>query len=225
MKPSPFSSEAELCDTFADKATEAGWTVYPECDDWDLLLVRGDVQVGVQAKLRANIYVLYQAVAHYNPARPAKGPLFHAVLIGGKISLEFADIARRLNLLILSPYQAPPILNPHVYGWAHNKPAWIPPYVPDLPAGVPSPICLTPWKVAALELCKILREKGYVTSKDMKTLKLASSTWVGRWLKNSGEKEGRLVKYVAKPGVKLPDEKFNIAIKAKGENNEGPTSK
>lgn len=85
----------------------------------------------------------------------------------------------------------------------------LPDFVPDLRAGVPSPLQLTPWKVKAIRLCALLRERGWVTTADFKALDLSPTTWTRgprSWLVDSGEREGRRSRLVARPGVKLPDE-------------------
>ena len=85
----------------------------------------------------------------------------------------------------------------------------LPDFVPNLRAGVPSPLQLTPWKVKAIRLCAILRERGWVTTADFKALELDPSRWTRgtrSWLMDSGVKEGRRSRLVARPGVALPDE-------------------
>lgn len=85
----------------------------------------------------------------------------------------------------------------------------LPDFVPNLRAGVPSPLQLTPWKVKAIRLCAVLRERGWVTTADFKALDLSPTTWTrgpSSWLVDSGVREGRRSRLVARPGVRLPDE-------------------
>lgn len=85
----------------------------------------------------------------------------------------------------------------------------LPDFVPNLRAGVPSPLQLTPWKMKAIRLCAVLRERGWVTTADFKALELDPTRWTRgarSWLVDSGVKEGRRSRLVARPGVALPDE-------------------
>lgn len=47
-------SETELCAKFIAIANDCGWTAYPEFADFDIVLVRDGLQIGVHAKLRFN---------------------------------------------------------------------------------------------------------------------------------------------------------------------------
>ena len=86
-------TEAELCAMFRSAAEADGWIVYPEVDGWDLVLVwsgdapvpeggtgvkKGD-QVAVEAKLRANVGAIQQAVTR-STYRYRGQPDFRAVL-------------------------------------------------------------------------------------------------------------------------------------------------
>jgi len=54
--------EDELCNWLIEEAKSRGWTCYPETSSWDILLVRNGVQIGIQAKVRANLKVIYQTL-------------------------------------------------------------------------------------------------------------------------------------------------------------------
>ncbi len=65
-------------------------------------------------------------------------------------------------------------------GWSHWVPARrieLPAYVPDVPAGAPSPIRLTKWKVAALRIVALLEVRGYVTPQDFRDLAIDARRW------------------------------------------------
>lgn len=84
-----YASEAELCAQFIEYASSVGWVSYAETAGWDVLLVRktDGYQIGVQAKMQANLEVLQQATAHEGPYSES-GPDFRAVLVpayGGKV--------------------------------------------------------------------------------------------------------------------------------------------
>ncbi len=245
-----FKSEAEMCDSFADAARAAGWTVYPETGGWDMLLVgtpetvgargRGilrtasalpsPVMIGVQAKLHPNVSVLAQAIGRMSAFRLDRGmpdedgPHVRAVLVP-KATPGFRDVARlcRLHVFESRLREYPTRLEwdglDHLYPGVlreSKRLPYLPPVVPDLPAGVPSPTTLGPWKVSAFALCRTLRARGYVTSADAKTAsavpggcRLDIKSWVQRgWLVDTGEKDGRLTKYAVGPGEKLPDEQW-----------------
>lgn len=233
-----FLTEAEMCDSFADAARAAGWIVYPETDGWDMLLVGTPddhlrsgflrlgnalpptVMIGVQAKLRPNVAVIAQAIGR-NP--DDHGPHVRAVLVPRAPS-EFRDVARRCRLHVFESREChyPPRLKwdglDHIYPSAWREPArlpQLPPVVPNVRAGVPCPVTLGPWKVSAFALCRTLRARGYVTSADAKDASkvlggchLDIRSWVQRgWLVETG-KDGRLTRYAAGMGQRLPDEMY-----------------
>lgn len=206
-----FTSEAHLCAAFIE-SLPLGWIPYPETAGWDVLVVvPGGDQIGIQAKLRANIAVLAQAL----PARPervgsTRGPLFRAVLVP-YADAAFSSVAVAAGIGVLHalrdgrfphaiqqwgwPTLAETIASWRL--WEHRGPCELPPVVPTGPAGVPSPSPLTPWRVGALRICTILRARGYVTRTDFAAAGNNASTWVARgWLRADG-KEGRLTRYVA----------------------------
>lgn len=220
--------EADLCADFKAAVEHCGWTVYPETAGWDLLLVGPEgVQVGVEAKLRGNVDVLAQAVGLIGwPDPHHKGPDYHAVLVP-KASERFCVIARHLHILVFTPrkigdvyfqLQLNSLTNIHdPLCWSHHRPCWTPPVPIDVPAGVPSPSSISPWKVAAVRLCLRLDQRGFVTSHDFTELKLNfSPMWRRDWLRSWGRikvpngKGGTvtLMRYVRRPGAKLPSEQF-----------------
>ena len=199
-------TEAELCAEFMAWARSKGHRCYPEWAGWDILLVREDgTQVGIEAKTRANVTVLRQALS---PRLERRGPHYHAVLVP-LASQDFKDIARELQLRVLEwtpkpswpgqPIRRPTIPRPNDHsGWSHPSRPDLPP-VEELekPAGVPSPGGLTDWKLKAIRLCILLERQGYVTTKDFKALELSPTFWVDRWIRWDGTKLGRLHRYVA----------------------------
>lgn len=225
-----YPSEAAMCEVLAAEARAAGWLVYPETGNWDMLLVRpGDgTQVGVQAKLRANVEVLDQALV---PARQ-KGPNVHAVLVPS-CSGAFRNVALELKLLVLEAFHFDAgKLSPGLkarYGLSldelvkkaprhtHLKgPCWVPPFVPEGPCGVPGPRQVTKWKVGAAQLCARLRAAGHVTSGDFRELGLALSTWTrrGGWLERVPGSAPAL--YRVREGARLPDEDFQDVVAGLG---------
>ena len=198
---SSFRTEAELCARFTEAALEHGWTVYPEQAEWDLLLVRSGIQVGVQAKLRGNIDVLAQAV----PEKPGIGgsPHYRSVLVPDLSTTgrpRFYRVARSLRVLVfehrkqvikpfqwvdydshavrvLSRWPLRRVLNLRHYRWGGTR-VWVPPFVPEIEAGVPSPQAVGPWQIAACELEMLFIEHGFVTAIDAKEVTAeVGGTW------------------------------------------------
>lgn len=228
-------TEADLCLWFQEVAQEAGFTVYNEWADYDQLLVAPDgTQIGVEAKLRANSEVLSQAIDGWQWRKREdphdkrfsgnswadRGPQTRAVLVP-KASKAFRYIADALGVVVFAKrdYERSrwrrrrfwEISKEGRYQW--GKGADLPPFIPDVVAGKPSPVRLTPWKIKAIRLCNRLRDKGFVTVRDFKEFKVSPTRWQHHWLKPDG-KEGRAIKWVRKfpegSDVKLPDEQHPI---------------
>ena len=165
-----YKLEKDMCDELASYARNDKWIVYPEQGGWDLLLVRNSIQVGIQAKLRPNIKLLSQSIV----PEEYDGPHYRAIAVGNLTQAERIDITKitkELRLVFID-------MSIHPTYWLYNslsvapirhyrhfpkKPLWIPPFVPDLPAGVPSPKNVSPWKVSAVKLEIIAMNKGWVS--------------------------------------------------------------
>ncbi len=176
-----WSTEAEMCGSFMEAATESGWTPYPETAGFDIVLVRGDTQVGVEAKLRAGCHVLSQALPSEGSRR---GPNYVAVLVPSWGPPGFGEIADRVKVRVVvwSPRRANPFPRFGPYGthdplrWRFEAPLALPPVVPTWQAGCPSPQVLSPWRVRALRLCHELR-RGPVSSARFKAHGMKPSDW------------------------------------------------
>lgn len=203
-----------MCEVLRAAALAEGWQPYPEQGGWDLLLVLpSGQQVGVQAKLRPNVDVLAQALL----SERQQGPEVHAVLVPS-CSAAFREVALALGVLVLqavdfdaarrSPWARVPKLPELVAGarlHRHRARHWLPPFVPNLPAGVPAPRRVTAWQLGAARLCALLRERGPqgVLVSEIRERGLAPSTWQRRWLERvPGSRPSR---WVQSPGVALPD--------------------
>lgn len=194
-------TETELCAEFMAWARGEGHRCYPEWAGFDILVTAEGIQIGIEAKLRANVKVLAQAL---EPQEHRAGPEFHAVLVP-KASQDFKIVARQLRIYTIdwsvmpAWRQLPHITSTAALRWDHSHPVEPPP-VEELAAaaGSPSPVRLTPWKITAMKLWLRLESKGYLTSKDFRALGINMSTWVGRWIQWDGSKVGRLNRYVAK---------------------------
>lgn len=220
MKPKQFfTTEAALCAAFAEAAIATGWKVYNETAGWDQLLVNANgEQAGIQAKLRGNLKVIYQAL-DVGVAEPD----WRCVLVERR-DHGFNFICHHCRLMVFAPdYDGKfrldrlpscgvSIRSDPTDGlwekmrWPTQRRCSIPAYVPDVPAGVPSPIQLTEWKIKAIRLCCILRSKGVLTRADFREAKVDPQRWfVGstRWLRHVDMKRGV---YAMVEGARLPDE-------------------
>jgi hypothetical protein len=64
----------------------------------------------------------------------------------------------------------------------------LPEIVPNVPAGVPAPVRLTPWKQAAVRVVARLRVRGSITAKEIVAEGCSASTWTQRWLVQGGRR-------------------------------------
>lgn len=216
-------SEEDLCRAFIESAREDGWTAHPEWGGWDIFLLREGVQVGVEAKLSAGIKVLSQALS---PSEYRSGPAFHAVLVP-KASPEFCDVARALRINVFTPKNGLHWPLPKRLRWNHTKPSGLPPVPYDVPAGVPSPVRLTSWKVKAIRLWVQMTVKGEVTIADFKSIGLDPKFFRDRWIRDSGRRDGRRHIYVPIEGdhPTRPDNQHPDVFRNLMENHEKTTPK
>lgn len=223
---SPFRTEADLCAAFIAAATKDGkWRAYAETAGFDILLVRvsDGAQIGIEAKLALNVKVLSQALPrHLEWDAGMTGPDFRAVLVpdgGAQIGLrkicgalgivviEIKPLAKEPGRSVACPAFGPvlPVAPGHVWDrelwhdWVPVHRCDVPRYVPDVTAGVPSPVALTQWKVRAIKLAILLEDRP-VTRADFKALGLSPSRWTdpySGWLRKA---DGGYV-----PGKNMPD--------------------
>lgn len=198
----PKYTEANLCADFSAAATAQGWTVYPETAGFDLLLTKDGLQLGIEAKLRPSLELLNQVAAHLDPhGSRTKGPHYVAALVPAYRG-QWHSIAIALGIAVISPIDGlrragqwpsldalieclPPL--------HFTESVWLPPVVPDVPAGVAAPVKLTKWKWDALRLLARISIRGYITVADFRHIGLHASRWyAGRWVEPVGD--GRWIK-------------------------------
>jgi hypothetical protein len=206
-----YATEGDLCDAFAAYAERAGWKPYAEVDGWDLVLVRDGKQIGVAAKLKANLEVLAQA--HENEYR-GREPHYRAVLVPA-CGRDFARVAHALRLVVYTHstidsqwYGIDRLL---LFERAPTKLLTLPELALQ-GGGRPSPRTLSSWRIAALRLCIRLDERGVLTSLDFAEAKIDMSRWVtAGWLIDTGKTvpgpKGRPLKTYAR-GEHAPDERY-----------------
>lgn len=211
--------ESELCDTLALAAHRHGWTVYPETCKWDLLVVKQDIQIGVQAKVRANMTVIEQALPRWRDNR-VHGPRYRSILVCNPYLDCLRVICEPLKVWVFGPqetrifqgevteigYGSGILDHPErmdAYVWT-GQPHPLPPVVPSGSGGVPCPSPLSKWKLGALRLLARATVRP-VTSQDAKdcgvTLQLFQQK---QWLREDG-KSGRRKAYVLGEAVGRPD--------------------
>jgi hypothetical protein len=226
MTDPAYASEHLLCADFSAAATAQGWTVYPETAGFDLLLTKDGLQLGIEAKLRPSLELLNQVAAHLDPyGSRTKGPHYIAALVPAYRG-QWHDIAQALGIAVIAAEtghrragQWPSIdalvecLPPLHFA----EPAWLPPVVPAVAAGVAAPVKLTHWKWNALRLLARISIRGYITAADFRHIGLHASLWYsGRWIEPIGD--GRWTK---RPGAILADDQhpaeFLVAIERERE--------
>lgn len=190
-----FEKEADLCAAFLGRVpSDQGWTAYPETAGWDILLVHAEGwQIGIEAKLRMNLKVLSQALDY--PWHDA-GPDFRVLLLPASAS-QYRELADALGLGVITVAvgaRGQVRLEPDLFGtpqwllcrnwfyWNPTKRHTLPEYVPDVAAGVPSPVTLTKWKIRALKISAIIELRGYVDRDDFSRMQVDRRRWVTLWL-------------------------------------------
>lgn len=180
---------AEFCRRVAGSFRHNPWVIYPETAGWDLLLVHSDgFQLGVEAKLSLNAKVIDQALDRQHARHSHDGPDFRAVLvpsIGLQHHLSRICAAIGISIIALrgdqfgSSYVNLPSNydDHHWHNWCPAIRCPVPDYIPDVRAGIASPIKLTEWKIKAIKLMIVLERKGWVDRSDMRAIGISPSRW------------------------------------------------
>lgn len=194
--------EAELCELFMrDLNALDGWTCYPETGGFDILAVHDDGrQIGIEAKLTLNAKVADQIMPEPWQMRYGKAGPDHRLVIVSKITDASQGIAKLLGFVgvpVLEPrmqrtfegdrllfcrYRLEQLLAGDPFGtelfdWNPEERCQVPMLVANLPAGVPAPIRLTPWKEKALRAIALMRHQGHISTRQLGELGLSLSAW------------------------------------------------
>ncbi|MCV4065275.1 hypothetical protein ACRCQJ_12590 [Pseudomonas aeruginosa] len=220
MQDTPILSiekEADLCNLFMKEfGALPGWRCYPEAGGFDVLAVHDDGrQLGVEAKMALNAKVAEQILPGDRDEFFGKpGPDYRLVIVS-KITPASAGIARMLamlGVLVLVPNQYRSRLGDaysfnfhnileargaqtsygqqYLHDWNPAIRCHVPALLQALPAGVPSPVKLTPWKEKALTILALMRRQGFITAKQI----AAHGHNVTRWTQPDGMKPAWLTK-------------------------------
>ena len=205
-KDQAFKLESDLCAAFLAEIPK-DWQAYPETGGWDILLAHKtrNWQIGVEAKLKLNAKVLLQAAEGRWDLET--GPDYRAVLIpDGTGGGELAALAKHCCLTVITMRRKQAWISPSFWPalprpvdirvtdasgddareWFEMMPTnrhRLPDYIPDVAAGVSSPVQLTRWKVSALRIAVLLDATGFVTRSDFKAQGIDIRRWIeGRWI-------------------------------------------
>lgn len=216
VKPPTISKESTLCEIFIKEFNQIpGWTCYPEAAGFDVLVVNDDGrQIGVEAKLSLNAKVADQILPNQGDDYwESPGP-DHRLVIVSKITDASAGIAkmlRRLGVKVLCPRESwtaqgyvhtfdlnHRLLNAErreasderMFDWSPSVRCRVPAIVTSLPAGVPAPLRLTPWKESALKVVVLMRKQGFITAKQIASFGIG----VTAWTQPAGSKKSWLAK-------------------------------
>lgn len=198
--------EADLCRLFIrDFGRFTNWTCYPEAGGFDILAVHEDGrQIGIEAKLSLNAKVAEQILPHPRDAFACKaGPDYRLVIVS-KITTASAGIARMLEMLgirVMAPRLARLSMHgdeftfgemyelleacgrksaygyPYLHDWNPERRCAVPSVLEALPAGVPAPVQITPWKESALRVIALMRRQGFITVKQIADFGLGVTVW------------------------------------------------
>lgn len=183
-----FKTEADLCAAFIEWAARNSYRCYPETADFDILAVDGDGwQIGIEAKLRMNVKVISQALPRYSAEI---GPDHRAVLVPSMDSelREFCGFVGLEVFYCMTRWTDRRGLRHQfdrdrrwrheaMFDWNPKRRCDLPDYMPDVPAGVPSPIRLTPWKISALKVLARIEISGWITRKEIAVFGIDPRRW------------------------------------------------
>lgn len=204
-RKNPYGSEAELCDAFVESAKLSDWQAYPECGNWDLLMVRDGIQVGIEAKMRCSLEVVTQAMPKRSRYRAVPSPHYVGVLVPFT-SPALNEVCSALKILTFdhSFMEVARMWQEHGAPSGHRpgdlrldiKPEYVieaprielPVVAVQTSGGRPSPKRMSKWRVSALRLCILLERRGDLSSQDFRSEKMDITRWRnGRWITRNGD--------------------------------------
>lgn len=244
------NTEADLCNVFmAAMAKVPGWTCHPEAAGFDILVVHEDGrQIGVEAKLALNAKVADQILPeHWEDYYGKPGP-DHRLVIVSKVtdaSKGIIKMLEKLGVTVLRPnymagekrgfdlrsglfmYEDGNFTSgqPRMFDWSPAERCQVPMLVTSLPAGVPAPVRLTPWKEAALKVIALMRAQGFITVKQIASFGIGASSWTQHTSKHAwlakGTVRGTWVETEHMPAFdKQHPDAYALAIELQAQDNQ-----
>jgi len=223
------STEAELCDALVTAAARDGWDAFPEVSGWDLVLVwtgrvkvpalycrdrepEAGYQLAVEAKLRPGVDAIVSAIDRRGTRR---GPDEVALLVP-HAGRSFVRLCRHLDLRVLTLADCGRgelrFIAPRSIPGDPAARLRLPPIALQGSGGAPSPRTLSAWRVGALRICRVLRERGWITRDDFRAHGVDRTRWVNaRWIRADGT-IGRLARYV--PGPRFESDGPDVGYEA-----------
>lgn len=171
--------------------------------------------VAVEGKLHRTVTVLRQATPPHRrrwESTAATAADFYAVVVPVR-EADFEDVARAMDIHVVSiepaipdKYRPHPKVNGFAFSNAHRVVGYPRPKLPGLDVGltpgVPSPRSLTPWKIAAVELCMLTRD---IVAADFKNSPVSPRSFLDRgWLERVSGR-GDTAVYRLLPDARRPD--------------------
>ena len=165
-------TEKQLCNLFCDYAESIGFIIHPEFEGWDMVLLRRNLIIGVQAKLFLNGMVLNQTLN--NGGVDIKVIVFHTYRNNVNIYLNIINALRRGIILVQITDEKDAKIFPHdnIFWYRHRGERLELPENPIIvPAGIQSPQTVSQQKIALVKL-ELLCEKngGTVTAREARGL-------------------------------------------------------
>ncbi len=227
----PWASEQELCDALKESLEGSGWRVYTETNGFDLWAIAGadgpgwkeGDTMGLEAKMAANIKVICQAAdlekgrGRCIPQAELHGPHFRVAAVP-RATYDFGLLCRSLGVKVwecsafdyaigVGNHWRKRVRDIKLLGARRFEPRTVPkePDIKiDVPAGVPCPRKVTPWKIKAVTLMLRLKAGERLTSAEIAAAGMTAGTFRDRgWIQDSGERRGRAYVWEAGPGTQL----------------------
>lgn len=118
----------------------------------------------------------------------------------------------RLDSIVARPPLPTGHWHPGLFDWNPASRVTLPDVVPSVPAGVPCPVRMTPWKQAAVRVVARMRVQGHITAKEIAEEGCSPSMWTQRWL-DRGPSRGEWVETPRLPAFdKQHPELYAVAL-------------
>lgn len=201
-----FEYETQLCEAYMGWARRGGSVCHPETGGFDILeVLPSGHQIGIEAKIRLNLKVIQQALPTHHELMQRwgeyPGPDHRAILVPHAAD----ELVAMLGMVGLTVFVwcgcsgvsghsfMPDTHGLELFDWNPPKRVDVPKYASNVPAGVPSPVRMTKWKIGALKIAAHLELVGSIKRKEITAYGCSPTSFCqyGGWLEPVGE--GRFV--------------------------------